>query len=131
MCYEKHANRRHVEKFHLSNIWTSSCHSSTLNDPVGYFTNSGCCLLRVSNHYTNHLTHLNPELLLELSILFWVHWFMHSPAGQLAAVLDWEKRPPLVCHGLLLCSEGRRLIKQMLVNKRVIDEMNLHLNMKR
>ena len=33
--------------------------------------------------------------------------------------------------GQLLCSQGRRLIKQMLVNKQVIAEMNLHLTIKK
>ena len=33
--------------------------------------------------------------------------------------------------GQLLCSQGRRLIKQMLVNKQVIGEMNLHLSIKK
>lgn len=33
--------------------------------------------------------------------------------------------------GKLLCSQGSRLIKQMLVNKQVIGEMNIHLDIKK
>lgn len=55
---------------------------------------------------------------------------MRSPAGQLAAVLD-SGMALATQSGQILCSQGRRLIKQMLVNKQVIGEMNLHLSIKK
>lgn len=92
------------------------------------FPNIACCSLRASN--SNHLTHLNLRR----------YWGDQSCLGS-SGLCDhlpasWQLSWIGGCHsvslfGQLLCSQDTRLIKQMLVNKQVITEMNLHLSIKK
>lgn len=59
-----------VEASRLSNIWPQSCRALTqwtLNDPAGdALRRTVYWLLKTSNRYGNHLTHLNPFRMINL-----------------------------------------------------------------
>lgn len=120
---QKLANEGHSLIKHLDTelpCWTQK----TLNDPAGELPKKPAVYQRhpITTAIISHI---------------WIrrcYWSDQSCPGSIGLCshlpaswqLSWTGR----WHSLV-CSQGRRLIKQMLVNKQVTDEMNLHLKIKK